>query len=67
MVQRTQRTITNDPIPLFSYEKDLFFEKKSNWNWWFQFIRDSQNQVVGMERKHNWLINDKVQKLHKIN
>ena len=64
IMQRTQRTITNDSITLFQYEKDLFFDKDTNW--WYQFTRDSKNQVVGIERKHNWLINDSIQRLHKI-
>jgi len=64
IAQRTLRTITNNPIILFPYEKDLFFDKESYW--WFQFIRNNQNQVVGLEKKYNRLINDNIKTFTKI-
>lgn len=64
-VQRTQRDNVNNPIPIFPREKDDFFDKGSTW--WYHFHRNKDNQVVGMTRDENKLINDRILKFHKLN
>ncbi len=63
-VQRTMRDNVNNPIPVFPKGKDSFFDKGSAW--WYHFQRNSENQVIGMTRNQNKLINDRVLKFHKL-
>ena len=63
-VQRTQGNIINDPIPIFPKDKDVFFDKESTW--WYHFHRDDNNQVIGMTRDENKLINERIFKFHKL-
>lgn len=60
---KTDRYIVHDPITIFPYERDLFFEKESNW--WFEFSRDSTGQVTSVTRKLDILINDRIETLIK--
>lgn len=64
-VQRTQRDNVNNPIPVFPKGKDDFFDKGTTW--WYHFHRNNENQVIGMTRDENKLINDRIFKFHKLN
>lgn len=63
-VQRTMRDNVNNPIPVFPKGEDGFFDKGSTW--WYHFERNSDNQVIGMTRDENKLINDRILEFHKL-
>jgi len=63
-VQRAMRDNVNNPIPVFPKGEDSFFDKGSTW--WYHFERNSDNQVIGMTRDENKLINDRILKFHKL-
>jgi cyanophycinase len=63
-VQRSMRDNVNDPIPIFPKGEDSFFVKGSTW--WYHFERNKDNQVVGMTRDENKLINNGILEFHKL-
>lgn len=44
-----RRNIVRDPIPVYLYKKDLFFDIDAKL--WFHFKRDSLGQVIGFNKK----------------
>lgn len=63
-VQRTRRSTVNEAIPIFPYDKDVFFDKDSEW--WFHFKRDSLGKITALVRKTHQLIGGTSQKFDKV-
>ncbi|MCB2196438.1 MAG: cyanophycinase [Bacteroidetes bacterium] len=63
-LQRTMRDNVNQPIAVFPNGNDNFFDKGSTW--WYHFQRNDKNQIIGMIRDENKLMNDRVLKFHKL-
>ena len=62
--QIVRRNIVRDPIPIYAYEKDLFFDTDAEL--WFHFQRDSLGKIVGFDTKTHQFINGRYQKFIKI-
>lgn len=62
--QIVRRNIVRDPIPIYLYEKDLFFDTDAEL--WFHFKRDSLGKINGFEKKTHQFIGSKNQKFDKI-
>jgi cyanophycinase len=62
--QTVRRNIVRDPIPLFAYNKDLFFDTDAEL--WFHFTRDSLGQITGFKKRTHKFINSLNQKFNKI-
>ncbi|MFK5974583.1 MAG: hypothetical protein QM485_15050, partial [Flavobacteriaceae bacterium] len=62
--QTVRRNITNAPIPIYSFEKDLFFEIEAEL--WFHFKRDSLGKIISFERKTHQFIGGRNQKFSKL-
>ena len=62
--QIVRRNIVHDPIPIYAYEKDLFFDTDAEL--WFHFRRDSLGKIVGFDKKTHQFINGRNQKFNKI-
>ena len=62
--QTVRRNIVRDPIPIYAYEKDLFFDTDSEL--WFHFQRDSLGKIVGFDKKTHQFINGRNQEFNKI-
>ncbi|TLP82191.1 cyanophycinase [Maribacter sp. ACAM166] len=63
-VQIVRRNIVRDPIPIYAYEKDLFFDTDAEL--WFHFTRDSLGEIIGFEKRTHKFINSQNQKFNKI-
>lgn len=61
--QTVRRNIIRDPIPIYKYEKDLFFDKDSEL--WFHFKRDSLGKIIGFNKRTHKLINGQNQRFNK--
>lgn len=62
--QIVRRNIIHDPIPIYPYEKDLFFDTDSEL--WFHFQRDSLGNIIGFDKETQQLINGRKQRFNKI-
>ncbi|PWI28904.1 peptidase S51 [Flavobacteriaceae bacterium LYZ1037] len=62
--QIVRRNIIRDPIPIYPYEKDLFFDTDAEF--WFHFKRDSLGKIIGFDKKTHKFINGLNQKFNKI-
>ncbi|WP_296384704.1 cyanophycinase [Winogradskyella sp.] len=62
--QIVRRNIVRDPIPLYAYDKDLFFDTDAEL--WFHFTRDSLGQITGFEKRTHKFINSLDQRFNKI-
>ena len=47
--QTVRRNIVNGPIPIYAYEKDVFFDIDAEL--WFHFKRDSLGQIIGFDKR----------------
>ncbi|GAA4242140.1 hypothetical protein GCM10022292_11290 [Winogradskyella damuponensis] len=61
--QIVRRNIVRDPIPIYSYEKDLFFDTDAEL--WFHFKRDSLGQIIGFDKKTHKFIGSLNQRFNK--
>ncbi|MEB8327747.1 cyanophycinase [Flavobacteriaceae bacterium KMM 6897] len=61
--QIVRRNIVRDPIPIYAYKKDLFFDTDAEQ--WFHFIRDSSGNIVGFHKKTHQFIDGQNQKFNK--
>ncbi len=53
--QIVRRNIVRDPIPIYAYEKDVFYDTDAEL--WFHFNRDSLGKIIGFDKKTNKFIN----------
>jgi cyanophycinase len=53
--QIIRRNIVRDPIPIFAFEKDLFFDTDAEL--WFHFQMDSLGEIIGFDKKTHQFIN----------
>lgn len=59
-----RRNIIKDPIPIYAYDKDLFFDTDAEL--WFHFKRDSLGQIIGYDKKTHQFIDRQNQRFNKI-
>jgi len=62
--QIVRRNIVRDPIPIYPYEKDLFFDTDAEF--WFHFKRDSLGKIIGFDKKTHKFINGLNQRFNKV-
>jgi cyanophycinase len=62
--QVVRRNIIKDPIPIYAYDKDLFFDTDAEL--WFHFKRDSLGQILGFDKKTHQFIDGQSQRFNKI-
>ena len=60
--QIVRRNIVRDPIPIYAFKKDLFFDTDSEL--WFHFKRDSLGEIIGFDKKTHQFIDGKSQKFN---
>ncbi len=60
--QVVRRNIVRDPIPIYAYEKDLFFDTDAEL--WFHFTRDSLGEITGFHKKTHQFIDAKNQRFN---
>ena len=60
--QIVRRNIIKEPIPIYAYEKDLFFDTDAEL--WFHFKRDSLGEIIGFDKKTHQLIDGKSQRFN---
>ncbi|OAB75676.1 cyanophycinase [Cochleicola gelatinilyticus] len=62
--QVVRRNIVRDPIPIYAYEKDLFYDTDAEF--WFHFKRDSLGNIIGFDKKNHQFIGGLNQKFNKV-
>ncbi len=62
--QVVRRSIVRDPIPIYPYGKDVFFDMDAEL--WFHFKRDSLGNIVGFDKKTHQFIGGLNQRFDKI-
>ena len=62
--QTVRRNIVGEPIPIYPYKKDVFFDVDSEL--WFHFQRDSLGQIIGLDKRTHQFINGLNQRFNKI-
>jgi cyanophycinase len=62
--QIVRRNIVRDPIPIYAYEQDLFFDTDAEL--WFHFKRDSLGNIAGFDKKTHNFIDAKSQMFNKV-
>lgn len=62
--QIVRRNIVRDPIPIYAYEKDLFFDTDAEL--WFHFKRDSLGKINGFDKKKHKFIDGLNQRFNKV-
>ena len=62
--QTVRRNIIREPIPIYAYEKDLFFDTDAEL--WFHFKRDSIGEIIGFDKRTHKFINSQSQIFNKI-
>ena len=62
--QIVRRNIVRDPIPIYAYEKDVFYDTDAEL--WFHFNRDSLGKIIGFDKKTHKFINDLNQSYTKV-
>lgn len=62
--QIIRRNIIRDPIPIYAYEKDLFFDTDAEL--WFHFQRDSSGKIIGFDKRTHQFINGQNQRFNKV-
>lgn len=62
--QIVRRNIVRDPIPIYAFEKDLFFDKDAEF--WFHFKRDSLGNINGFDKKTHKFIDGLDQRFNKV-
>ncbi len=61
--QIVRRNINREPIPIYAYKKDLFFDTDAEL--WFHFKRDSLGKIIGFDKKTHQFIDEKSQRFNK--
>lgn len=61
--QIVRRNIIREPIPIYKYQKDLFFDIDAEL--WFHFKRDSLGKIIGFDKRTRKLINGQSQIFNK--
>jgi len=62
--QTVRRNIIRDPIPIYKYEKDLFFDTDAEL--WFHFQRDSLGKIIGFEKRTHQFIGGRNQRFNRV-
>ncbi len=62
--QIVRRNIVRDPIPIYPYKKDLFFDTDAEF--WFHFKRDSLGNMIGFDKKTHKFLDGLNQRFNKI-
>lgn len=62
--QIVRRNIVRDPIPIYPYGKDTFFDTDAEL--WFHFTRDSLGNITGFDKKTHQLVDGQSQLFNKI-
>lgn len=62
--QIVRRNIVRDPIPIYAYGEDMFFDTDAEL--WFHFKRDSLGEIMGFDKKTHDLVNGLNQRFNKI-
>lgn len=62
--QIIRRNIVLDPIPIYAYEEDLFFDTDAEF--WFHFKRDSLGKIIGFDKGTHQLIGASSQIFNKV-
>lgn len=62
--QIVRRNIVRDPIPIYPYGKDLFFDTDAEL--WFHFKRDTLGQIIGFDKKTHQFIDGLNQRFNKV-
>ena len=62
--QVVRRNIVGESIPIYPYEKDLFFDTDAEL--WFHFQRDSLGRVIGFNKKTHQFIKGRNQRFNKV-
>ena len=60
--QIVRRNIIKEPIPIYAYKKDLFFDTDAEL--WFHFKRDSLGEIIGFDKKTHQFIDAKSQRFN---
>ncbi|WP_211318414.1 cyanophycinase [Algoriphagus chordae] len=61
--QGYRRDLVLDRIPIYPYEKDVFFDTDAEL--WFHFVRDSSGRIVGFDKKTHQIIDGLNQRFNK--
>jgi cyanophycinase len=61
--QTVRRNIMKEPIPIYAYKKDIFFDTDAEL--WFHFKRDSVGEIIGFDKMTHQLIDGKSQRINK--
>lgn len=62
--QIVRRNIVREPIPIYAYEKDLFYDTDAEL--WFHFKRDSIGNIIGFDKRTHKFIDGLNQRFNKI-
>ncbi len=62
--QIVRRNIVRDPIPIYAFKKDLFFDTDTEL--WFHFKRDSLGKIVGFDKRTHQFIDSLNQRFNMI-
>ena len=62
--QIIRRNIAKEPIPIYAYQKDLFFDTDAEL--WFHFKRDSLGVIIGFDKRTHQFIDAKSQRFNGI-
>ena len=61
--QVIRRNIVLDPVPIYAYKKDLFFDTEQEL--WFHFKRNASGDIIGFAKQTHQLIAGLNQKFNK--
>ncbi len=61
--QGYRRNLVLDRIPIYAYEKDVFFDTDAEL--WFHFVRDSLGIIVGVDKKTHQFIDGQNQRFNR--
>ena len=62
--QVVRRNSARDAIPIYAYEKDVFFDTDAEL--WFHFTRDASGNITGFHKKTHQFIDGKNQRFNKV-
>ncbi len=60
--QIMRRSIIKEPIPIYAYKKNLFFDTDDEL--WFHFERDSLGEIIGFDKRTHQFIDEKKQRFN---
>ncbi|SFB43760.1 cyanophycinase [Algoriphagus aquimarinus] len=61
--QGYRRNLVLDRIPIYAYEKDVFFDTDAEL--WFHFVRDSSGRIIGFDKKTHQFIDGQNQRFNR--